>query len=123
MWPTGGIALRGCLPFCERYYGPNWICGDYSIAMGQPRVSSVTWRNRIKRISEGSYEPVGQQICWATQAKSALALHHVKTSETCFRLPRNICWGFEPFTASFPAYGMAVISFRMLGNCVNLSKM
>src|SRR5208337_3221945 len=108
MWPTGGIALRGCLPFCERYYGPNWICGDYSIAMGQPRVSSVTWRNRIKRISQGFYETVGQQIHLATKAKTALALNHRKKSKSCFTFPCNICRGFESFSSNFPAYGMAV---------------
>src|SRR5271169_4999462 len=106
MWPTGGIALRGCLPFCERCYGPNLICGVYSIAMGQPTVSSVTWRNQIKPISQGFYETVGQQIRLATKTKTALELNHGKKSKSCFTFPCNICRGFKSFSSNSSAYGM-----------------
>src|SRR5208283_442994 len=105
MSPTGGIALRGCLPFCGRCYGPNWICGDYSIAMGQPTVSSVTWRSRIKHISRGFYETVGQQIRLATKATTALALNHGKKSKSCFTFPCIICRDSSPFRQVFRLMG------------------
>src|SRR6266542_1258772 len=46
--------------------------------MGQPRVASVTWRDRIRRISQGFYETMGQQIPQTRRSKPMRAWSHVK---------------------------------------------
>jgi hypothetical protein len=46
--------------------------------MGQPRVASATWHDRIRRISQGFYETVGQQTRQTRASKAALAWSHVK---------------------------------------------
>src|SRR5213075_3001409 len=46
--------------------------------MGQPKVASVTWRDRIRRISQGFYETMGQQIPQTRRSKPMRAWSHVK---------------------------------------------
>src|SRR6266850_2292108 len=46
--------------------------------MGQPKVASVTWRDRIRRISQGFYETMGQQIPQTRRSKAMRAWSHVK---------------------------------------------
>src|SRR5213594_3165215 len=46
--------------------------------MGQPKVASVTWRDRIRRISQGFYETMGQQILQTRRSKPMRAWSHVK---------------------------------------------
>src|SRR6266700_1473123 len=46
--------------------------------MGQPKVASVTWPDRIRRISQGFYETMGQQIPQTRRSKPMRAWSHVK---------------------------------------------
>src|SRR5881409_2214298 len=46
--------------------------------MGQPKVASVTWRDRIRRISQGFYETMGQQIPQTRASEPMRAWSHVK---------------------------------------------
>src|SRR2546425_12909027 len=46
--------------------------------MGQPKVAFVTWRDRIRRISQGFYETMGQQIPQTRRSKPMRAWSHVK---------------------------------------------
>src|SRR5438477_4262675 len=46
--------------------------------MGQPKVTSVTWPDRIRRISQGFYETMGQQIPQTRSSKPMRAWSHVK---------------------------------------------
>src|SRR5439155_14000501 len=46
--------------------------------MGQPKVASVTWRDRIRPISQGFYETMGQQILQTRRSKPMRAWSHVK---------------------------------------------
>src|SRR6266487_1732705 len=46
--------------------------------MGQPKVASVTWRDRIRRISQGFYEIMGQQIPRTRASEPMRACSHVK---------------------------------------------
>src|SRR6266702_6606340 len=46
--------------------------------MGQPKVASVTWRDRIRRISQDFYETMGQQIPQTRRSKPIRAWSHVK---------------------------------------------
>src|ERR1043166_9554252 len=47
--------------------------------MGQPKVASAIWRDRNKRISRDSYEPVGQQRRQTMASKPIWGCDHTKT--------------------------------------------
>src|SRR6266513_2149641 len=46
--------------------------------MGQPKVASATWRDRIRRLSQGFYETMGQQIPQTRASEPMRAWSHVK---------------------------------------------
>src|SRR5216683_4132817 len=46
--------------------------------MGQPKVASATWRDRIRHISQGFYETMGQQIPQTRASEPMRAWSHVK---------------------------------------------
>src|SRR5438128_12576969 len=46
--------------------------------MGQTKVTSVTWPDRIRRISQGFYETMGQQMPQTRRSKPMRAWSHVK---------------------------------------------
>src|ERR1041385_4567564 len=53
--------------------------------MGQPRVASATWRDRIRRISLGFYETVGQQIPQTRESEPMRAWSHAKILNRVFK--------------------------------------
>src|SRR5229473_5843648 len=101
MCPSGRIASPGFLPSYERCCGQSSTCWVCSVAMGQPRVASATWRARNKRISRDSYEPVGQPVRQTMASKpmwvwdQAKTLNHVSRQTTkSLRKPRWNPLGF-----------------------------
>src|SRR5437667_7284402 len=74
--------------------------------MGQARVASATWRDPIRRIFQGFYETVGQQIPQTRASEPMRARSHVKMLN--FEINRDIPSETERNQSNFSTSGMAL---------------